>query len=126
MLTMMSIMKTGLLSLLAVTLSVSPAISASHHRLHFHHAHAATLNLTKVNLHPVNDLDRSLPSREFAADRMPTERSFRLAPGGWMGSVGYHTSPGANAVPKADVNSAAATQYGAGDKTVGAAVGIRF
>ena len=123
---MMSIMKTGLLSLLAVALAVSPAISAKHHRLHFRHAHAATLNLTKVNLHPVSELDRPEPTRAFASDRIPTERSFRLAPGGWTGSVGYHTSPGANAIPKADVNSAAATQYGAGDKTVGAAVGVRF
>lgn len=119
-------MKVGALSVLAVALSVSPALSAKHHRLHFRRAHAQTLNLTRVNLHPTYDLDRPLSGRSFSQDRVPLEKSFTVAPGGWTGSVGYHASPGAGAVSKSDLSQAVSTLYQGGDKTVGAAVGIRF
>ena len=119
-------MKPGLISLAAIFLTVSPAMSANRHHIHFRRAHTRRLDLTRVNLHPVHDLDRPLSLPSFGPDKAPTEKSFRLAPGGWTGSVGYHTSPAANAVPQADLNQAAATQYGSGDKTVGAAVGIKF
>lgn len=119
-------MKLGALSVLAIALSVSPAAFAKRHHPHVRHARAGTLNLTRVNLHPVRDLYRPMSAPSFGPDKLPTEKSFRMGPAGLTGSVGYHTSPAANAIPKSDLNQAAATQYGSGDKTVGAAVGIRF
>ena len=123
---MMSIMKTGLLSLLAVAMAVSPAISAKHHRLHFRHAHAATLNLTKVNLHPVSDLDRPEPTPRIRVRSDSDGEQF--PPGaraaGPVGRVSHLA--GGERDPEGRRESAAATQYGSGDKTVGAAVGIRF